>query len=1045
MEGVKRSQRARLLALLLGILILGVLGQTFVINTYLLEDFQRLEATQVRASSRLINLWLDRFLQPLDNLASSTVETEAVQRAADKGLATAWPATLLDTAERRAATVDAAAVVGLDGSLVQGFALNPANGVPDALPAVVAQHLQRHARQHPAGGRSGWTATPEGLLATASRPIGSGTAARGYLVVGKFFGSNDLRALEDISGTHLELVHAAEIPASAFRSGVGRGELLRGGEGTQALQICHELTAALNAGRELLCLRLQDSIYLRGKASADDLRLATLGGFIVLILTAGLFLDRALLRRLQRLVQELGGAQDESGTQALETALAADARAQDELGQLSGGMSSLLTRVRRVETDLRQQQQNFRSLTESTGVGIFVVSDRIRYANPFAELLTGYPYLELLEKRLPDLLHRNDRERVDLRMRDALAGKTRRMDFDEVRGLRKNGTAYWARVHTVAINYQDAPAVLLTLYDTSEQRHLEAVLAREKERLQIILASIGEGIVSLDSAGNVNYMNTAAERLIGHTATTVLGRSFAEVAHFADPKSNRPLPPSVMEVVKTGGATVAANLLTPFGDTRQVEVHASRMQSGEGADRPGSVIVLRDVSELRRVTQNLEYQAAHDELTGLVNRREFNHRLQDALDRCRQTGEPYALCYVDLDQFKTVNDICGHHAGDLLLQQITASLRQHIREHDTLARLGGDEFGLLLVRCPAEQAVAFANELRGAISEVRFTWAGRVFTVDASVGITMLNHIEGNLDEALSIADATCYVAKEQGRNRVRLYRPGDVDLQRQFGHMRWAQRLKDALEGGQFRLYQQNLVPLLGGGGGDGACEVLLRLHESDGRVISAGDFLEAAERYQLMPAIDRMVVTGVLEHIRRGRTRRRFFVNLSGQSLGDDSFHAFLLEALAAAPDAAQDITFEVTETAVISTLSKAQKIMQLLRARGCTFALDDFGTGMSSFVYLKELEVQYLKVAGPFVKNMATSTLDEAIVRNFATFARQMGLQTIAEWVENDRTLRMLREMGVDYAQGFLLDQPVPLVLPGQAAEPAPARPQADDQAA
>ena len=1031
MEGVKTSQRARLLVLLLGILILGVLGQTFVINNYLLADFRRLEETQVRASARLINLWLDNFLRPLDGLARAATESDAVRAAAERRQATGWPAELLDAAQRRNTPVDNAALLGLDGSLVQGFALNPGNRLPAELPVTIAGQLRRHAQDHPGGSRTGWIASAGGLLATASRPVGPAHAPLGYVVVGRFFSTDDLLALENISGTLLELVHAPDAAAEGFRPGASVGELLRGGTGQQPLQICHALTASLNASRELLCLRLQDSIYLRGKASADDLRLATLGGFVILIVTAGLFFDRALLRRLQRLVRELGKARD-TGTEPLEAALAEDARAQDELGQLSGGMSGLLTRVRRVEQDLRQQQQNFRSLTESTGVGIFVIGDRIRYANPFAELLTGYTYLELLEKRLPDLLHRNDRERMDIRVRETMAGKTRRNDFDEVRGLRKNGTHYWGRLHTVAVSYQDAPAVLVTLYDTSEQRHLEAVLAREKERLQIILASIGEGIVSLDAAGNVNYMNTAAERLIGHTSTTVLGKAFSEVAFFADPKSNRPLPPSVMEVVKTGGATVAANLLTPFGDTRQVEVHASRLQAGEGADRPGSVIVLRDVSELRRVTQNLEYQASHDELTGLVNRREFNHRLQDALDRCRQTGEPYALCYVDLDQFKTVNDICGHHAGDLLLQQITASLRQHIREHDTLARLGGDEFGLLLARCPAEQAVAYANELRGAISEVRFTWAGRVFTVDASVGITMLNHIEGNLDEALSIADATCYVAKEQGRNRVRLYRPGDVDLQRQFGHMRWAQRLKDALEGGQFQLYQQNLVPLAQREGEPAAVEVLLRLQEGDGRIVSAGDFLEAAERYQLMPGIDRLVVQGVLEHIRRERTPRRYFVNLSGQSLGDDGFHGFLLEALAAFPEAARHITFEVTETAVISTLSKARKIMQLLRERGCTFALDDFGTGMSSFVYLKELEVQYLKIAGPFVKNMATSTLDEAIVRNFAAFGRQMGLLTIAEWVENDRTLKLLRDMGVDFAQGFLLDYPVPLALPARAAD-------------
>ncbi|MGH8481444.1 MAG: diguanylate cyclase, partial [Nevskiaceae bacterium] len=631
----------------------------------------------------------------------------------------------------------------------------------------------------------GWIATPRGMLATASHELAAAPGPR--VVLAYYFTTDNLASLEEISGTTLELGAPGADPA--FKPGAG--DLLRGGEGDEPLQLCTTLSPALNTGGELLCLRLKDSIYRRGKAGADDLRLATIGGFVLLILTAWLFLDRALLRRLAHLVDELGAAR-QGGTEALERELALDSAASDELAQLSGGMGQLLSQVRRVETDLRAQQENFRGLTESTGVAIFVLRGGILYANPFAERLTGYTFAELLEHRLGDLLHRSDRDRVEARIEATTGGAARRSsEYDEVRGLRKDGTPYWARVHTVAIRYQDAPAVLATLYDTSEQRHLEAVLAREKERLQVILASIGEGIVSLDAAGKVNYLNTAAERLIGHAASATLGKSLAEIAYLVDPKHNRPLSQPVMELVQSGGVTVAANLLTPFGETRQVEVHASPLQAGDGGERPGSVVVLRDVSELRRMTQNLEYQASHDELTGLVNRREFNHRLQDAMEQCRRSGEPYALCYVDLDQFKTVNDICGHHAGDLLLQQITASLRQHIRENDTLARLGGDEFGLLLMRCPAEQAVAYANELRGVVSEVRFTWSGRVFTVDASVGIAMLNHVEGGIDEALSIADATCYVAKEQGRNRVRLYRPGDVDLQRQFGHMRWAQRLK--------------------------------------------------------------------------------------------------------------------------------------------------------------------------------------------------------------------------------------------------------------
>ena len=1032
-RGPAISQRARLLALLLGILVLGVLGQTLVIHNYLLDDFRRLEETQVRSSDRLIRLWLDNFLQPLDALARAGAAWDSTPAALAGARPEPWQEQLLAAAAQRATGLDMAVLLGADGTPRAGFAVAGDTGERRPLASGAAAVAQRHRSQRRGDAPlTGWSVTAEGLLATASRPLGPPAAPRGYLVVGRYFRANDLAALEELSGTHLSLIDGGVVPA--LGSVAAADELLRGGEGARALQLCRALTPALNPIRQWLCLQQQDSVYLRGKASAEDLRLATLSGFVVLILTAWLFLDRALLRRLQRLVGELGAAR-EGGTETLESALRTDSRRADELGQLSGGMGELLARIRSVETDLRRQQQNFRGLAESTGVAIFVVRDRIVYANPFAEVLTGYDEAELRQRGLGDLLHRNDRERIDQRLRNALAGRAPRVALDEVRGLRKNGSPYWGRVHTVSITYEGAPALLITLYDTSEQRHLEAVLAREKERLQVILASIGEGIVSLDPAGKISYLNLAAERLLGHTADTALGRSFGEVAVLSEPAGNRPLPSSVMDVVRKGEASVAANLLTPFGDTRQVEIHASRLQPL--GDQSGAVVVLRDVSELRRVTQNLEHQASHDHLTGLVNRREFNRRLQEALRTCRSSGQSWALCYIDLDQFKTVNDICGHHAGDLLLQQISETLRRRVREHDTLARLGGDEFGLLLGGFAAEQAVAFANELRAAISEVRLAWSGRVFTVDASVGIAMLNHVEGNLDEALSVADATCYLAKEQGRSRVRLYRPGDVDLQRSFGHMHWAQRLKDALDGGRFALFQQALVPLAPGAGQAGACEVLLRLQEN-GEVISAGDFIEAAERYQMMPSIDRMVVLGVLDHLRRERGERRYFVNLSGQSIGDEGFHAFLLDAITRHGELARRITFEVTETAVISTLAKARKLMQQLRERGCSFALDDFGTGMSSFVYLKELEVQYLKIAGPFVRNMATSTLDAAIVRNFATFARQMQLQTIAEWVENDRTLRLLRDMKVDYGQGFLLDSPVPLATPppevAAAARPA-----------
>lgn len=1016
-QGLKTSQRARLMALLAGILILGLAGQSLLINGYLLTRFQRMEENQLRSNVHLITIWMDNYLQRMSSQVESISNWDTSRRALSPGYQEAWIDELSVAYGR--SPFEYAALVGPGGTPIEVVALDPGSGKTRPASAS-ARSLMQDAATIP----TGWTAVGGSLFATVARPI-RGTNATAHVVLGRPF--DELEFLQEISGTRIASVAASS--REDLIPGITSGEFRRGGTGNDALELCRVLAAPPNAARQLLCMQLDDSIYLRGKGMADDLRLATIIGFVALILVTWLFLDRALLQRLQALVRQMSAAGTDS-TEALEEALLRDSHREDELGQLSGGMGRLLAQVRSGEAELRQQQDNFRSLTESTGVGIFVIRDRIIYANPFAESITGFTFLDLLTRRLSDLLHPNDRDRIDQRLRGALKGELAGASAeDEVQGRTRNGGHYWARLHTVSLFFEGEPAVLVTLYDTSEQRHLQATIAREKERLQVILSSIQDGIVSLDAKGRVNYLNTSAERLIGHTVESALGKPLRDVALFSDSNTGQPLPASALENLTLGGVVLQASLMTSTGDRRHVELRRSPLLSSDGGDRPGSVVVVRDVSELRRMTQHLEYQASHDELTGLFNRREFNHRLNAALGECRQSGVHFALCYLDLDQFKTVNDICGHQAGDQMLKQITAAIRQHIRPEDTVARLGGDEFGLVL-RSSAEDAVATCNQIRETISEVRFAWSGRMFTVDASIGIAMLHQVEGEMDEALSIVDATCYMAKEEGRNRVKVYRPGDMDLQRQFGQMRWAQKLKDALEQQQFVLFQQGIHPILPGE--PMANEVLIRLRDTSGNIVAAGDFLEAAERYQMMPALDRYVVQAALTHMlaeraASGRTDRTYFINLSGHSLGDDTFHDFLLSCFSEKDsELTPHIVFEVTETAVISNFDRARKLMQELRRRGCRFALDDFGTGMSSFGYLKELDVQFLKIAGPFVRKLPHNPLDQAIVRNFSNFGRQLGLKVIAEWVEDEETLALLQEMGVHYAQGYALDRPAPLAI-------------------
>lgn len=920
MKAIKIGQRTRLLVLLVSILVLGVVGQSVVINTYVMGEFRQLEETQVRSNARLIKLWLDLLLQPLNQQARAAGAWEINRITLANDDRKTWQETL-QAVYRSDPVFDSAALIAPDGRVLHALAINPESMTAEPLLKTTAQLLQRHsgAPRAVAGGvLSGWVATAQGLFASASYPIGPGDAPLAYIVLGRYFDNSHILALQDLGGVSIVLPAQVAPLTPGDTAGDTAGEVRRYSAPNGNLELCSALSPALNPQRTLLCVQLQDTIALHGKARADELRLATIGGFLGLIVSTWFFLDRALLRRLHRLVGQLAATRSD-GIAPLEQALLEDSQRQDELGQLSGGMGQLLTRVREVET---------------------------------------------------------------------------------------------------------------------EQRHLQARLAHEKERLSVILSSIEEGIVSVDAHGRVQYLNKAAEQLIGQSDSTALGKPLEQVVMLTDSRKREALSVAALDTLSAGASATPVTVATPDGGQRQVEVRASLLRTEDGADHPGAVVVLRDVSELHRLTRTLEHQATHDELTGLTNRREFNTRLQAGLEACRASGAPYALCYIDLDQFKTVNDICGHHAGDLLLQKITATLQLHARATDTLARLGGDEFALLMADCPAEQAEERANEMRGAVSDVRFTWSGRSFAVDASVGIVMLNQVEGNTDEALSIADATCYVAKSQGRNLVRIYRPGDVDLQHEFGPMRWAQRLRDALDHNHFQLYQQGIHPLSPRSPRANACEILLRLREPDGSTIPASAFIKAAERYQMMPALDRWVVENLLAHMRLARplAPRTYFVSLSGHSLGDESFHSFLIEALGQDSALASHLVFEVTETAVITHLDKARKLMQQLRARGCRFGLDDFGAGLSSFGYLKELQVQYLKIAGAFVQNMTESTVDEAIVRNFSNFGRQLDLLTIAKNVESRETLHLLRKQRVDYAQGYALDLPAPLDLKAPVALPA-----------
>lgn len=431
-----------------------------------------------------------------------------------------------------------------------------------------------------------------------------------------------------------------------------------------------------------------------------------------------------------------------------------------------------------------------------------------------------------------------------------------------------------------------------------------------------------------------------------------------------------------------------------------------------------------------QATARLTYQASHDVLTGLINRREFEHRMERLLQSALQQGREHVLCYMDLDQFKVINDTCGHAAGDELLRQLALLLRTNLRERDTLARLGGDEFALLLENCNVPDALEVVDAFRADVQRFRFKWADRVFAVGMSVGVVAITRDSGSTASLLSAADSACYLAKDHGRNQIHIYESRDTDLARHRGEMQWMTRIQRALEDGRLRLSWQEIRRADGAAENERHVELLLRMLDDDGSEILPMAFIPAAERFAIMPALDGWVVEETLRVCRRYLGERgprqfcQFALNLSGASFKDPAFRRTLLEHLDRMPELGPHLCFEITETAAIGNLAVVNEFIAAMRTYGCRFALDDFGSGLSSFGYLRNLNVDYLKIDGAFVRDIASNAVDRYMVEAIHRIGHQMGLKTVAEYVESDAVLAVLRQIGVDYVQGNAVHRPAPL---------------------
>jgi diguanylate cyclase (GGDEF)-like protein/PAS domain S-box-containing protein len=681
------------------------------------------------------------------------------------------------------------------------------------------------------------------------------------------------------------------------------------------------------------------------------------------------------------------------------------------------------------EAALRSSEAKFRGLFESIAEGVYQSGrdGRLLSVNPAFVAMLGYRSAEEIYA-LPSAasLYWDPADRAEFARRVDSQGEIRDAEF-----LMRRRDGQQLVVLENARPMCDAASRHVgyegTITNITERKRAEQAIFAEKERAQVTLESIGDAVISTDAEGRIEYINPVAESLTAWGLAEARGQRIGAVLNLVNEITREPLESSADAALGRGGKGTSAPdhsvLITRTGHEVAISESAAPICDRQGKVI-GAVVVFHDVTKERRLRRALSWQASHDALTGLINRREFDNRLHGAL-LCAQRGEgAYALLYIDLDQFKVVNDTCGHQAGDRLLRDVTGLLQTRVRATDIIARLGGDEFGVLLEGVSPEQATRIAEGVRQGIRDFRFVWGATTLSVGASIGIVQIRADTENVASVMSAADIACYAAKDAGRNRIHVY--GADGASHRHKEMHWVARVTQATENDRLELYFQPIVALADGPG-RAFHELTVRLRDDTGELVAPTEFIPAAERYNVMSAIDRWVVERAItllhERQRSGKPLPLLAVNLSGTSLNDQSFVDFVLQSVGE-PAIAAALCFEITETAAVTSLSNARFLMSELKARGCKFSLDDFGTGVSSFVYLKSLPVDFLKIDGQFITHITQDPVNRSMVEAIAKVGRALGIATVAECVESDAVLKELRRIGVDYVQGFHLASPLPV---------------------
>jgi len=703
-----------------------------------------------------------------------------------------------------------------------------------------------------------------------------------------------------------------------------------------------------------------------------------------------------------------------------------------EVAALVTAVNHLLTRAGPGDPDVAQAPRLFADLGERIHEAVLLHREVILYANRQFASFVGVDRVELIGRRLGDLVPPEYSELVTENIRRRLAGESaaERYEIDMV-GLQ--GQMSRLEVASTVVDYDKGNALLITgveIIPTQTTPALRLAGEATPSPQQLALNSLAEAIIATDERGRITFLNPAAERLTGSEAAQATGKLLEEIVSLVDESDRRLLADPVHQALVSGAPVTlgrrALLLSRANGGERSIELSASPVRN-EAKEVVGAALLLHDVTELRGLARQMSYQATHDALTGLVNRREFERRLEEAIDSGHRGDGQHVLCYLDLDRFKLVNDTSGHLAGDSMLREVAKLLRDAVRDSDTVARLGGDEFGMLLIGCPLEKARQIADDVCRSVGDYRFVWKDRIFNIGVSIGLVEISRESGSLEELMAAADTACYVAKKQGSGRVAVYSARDEALARHSGEIQWLQRLQGALKENRFQLYHQIIVPTHGNDGGP-AMEVLIRLRDENGQELPPAEFMRAAERYRLMGLVDRWVVQTTLAALGRGalavQPDRSVAINISGQTLGDLQFLEFVVECLDSTGVSPAQICFEITESAVVANLEHARRFIGVLHGMGCQFALDDFGSGVGSFSNLKNLPLDYLKIDGSFIRNLARDTVNQAMVTAMIKLARTLNFKVIAEQVEDSAALEAARRIGVDYLQGYAIGKPQPL---------------------